>query len=439
MAPLLRDGYNVVTWDPRGEWSSGGVLQIDHPDFEGKDMQAIISFIAAQPEAELDPGYLDPRIGMVGASYGGGIQLVTAAIDKRVDAIVPTIAWHNLNDSLDKAGAPKTSWGALLTLALLGTGARVNPQIYSAVFTALFTGQLPQNDQDFLSARSPLGLLDKITAPTLFFQGTVDTLFGLQEANDNAIALIQNGVPTKVVWYCGGHGACITGAPDGQLMERDTLSWLDRYVKGDLTVNTGPQFEWVDQRGDEYSSITYPVPPAGQRLEATSAGGKLPLVLLLGGSGPNWRAFSAGPINGLLGFLSGAYATNAVSATATASQTTYLVGAPNLKFSYSGTGVSTHIYAQLVDNQTGLVIGNQVTPIAVNLDGKQHQVDIPMEMIAQTLRPGESVTLQIVASAVPYQAFWSSGSVNISNVELSLPSVDAAHVIPSSSSITTAA
>ena len=33
---------------------------------------------------------------MVGASYGGGIQLVTAAIDNRIDAIVPTIAWHAL-------------------------------------------------------------------------------------------------------------------------------------------------------------------------------------------------------------------------------------------------------------------------------------------------------------------------------------------------------
>ena len=53
----------------------------------------------------------DPRIGMVGASYGGGIQLVTAAVDKRVDAIVPTIAWNNLNTSLYKSGAPKTQLG----------------------------------------------------------------------------------------------------------------------------------------------------------------------------------------------------------------------------------------------------------------------------------------------------------------------------------------
>ncbi len=108
----------MVTWDPRGEWSSGGQLEIDSPDFEAKDVSAIISWLATQPEAQLDPGVLDPRIGMVGASYGGGIQLVTAAVDHRIDAIVPTIAWHSLNTSLYKNEAFKSSWGTLLTVAL---------------------------------------------------------------------------------------------------------------------------------------------------------------------------------------------------------------------------------------------------------------------------------------------------------------------------------
>jgi hypothetical protein len=28
---LRQAGYNVVTWDPRGEWNSGGTLEVDHP------------------------------------------------------------------------------------------------------------------------------------------------------------------------------------------------------------------------------------------------------------------------------------------------------------------------------------------------------------------------------------------------------------------------
>ena len=50
---------------------------IDHPKFEARDTQALIDYIADQPEAKLDaPG--DPRVGMSGSSYGGGIQLLTA-------------------------------------------------------------------------------------------------------------------------------------------------------------------------------------------------------------------------------------------------------------------------------------------------------------------------------------------------------------------------
>ncbi|MGV0718588.1 CocE/NonD family hydrolase [Mycolicibacterium sp. XJ662] len=424
MGMLLRAGYNVVTWDPRGEWSSGGRVEIDHPDYEGQDMVALISWISQQPEALLDaPG--DPRIGMVGASYGGGIQLVTSAIDDRVDAIVPTIAWHNLNSALYKNGATKSSWGVILPVALLFTGARVNPRIYSVVAVGLITGQLPQVDQNFLEERSISQLIDDVTAPTLLVQGTVDTLFTLQEAHDNAMVLIGNGVPTKVVWYCGGHGACITSHNNGEVIERATLDWLDHYVKG-LPVSTGPQFEWVDQHGQNFASDTYPVKPATPLTVSSAAGGTLPLLPLLGGSGPNFSALRAGPLGTLMGILSGAKAINAVNmSTTAAATTTYIVGAPELEFTYSGTGYTRHVFAQLVDDATGLVIGNQVTPIPVMLDGKTHTVKVPLEPVAHTLAPGQTVTVQIVASAITYQTPWTLGEVRISNLTLTLPTADA--------------
>ena len=429
MGTLLKSGYNVVTWDPRGEWRSGGILQIDHPEFEGKDMQAIISWVAQQPEAAFDFGSTtDPLIGMVGASYGGGIQLVTAAIDPRVDAIVPTIAWNNINTALAKNGAPKTSWGLLLGAALLLTGSRSNPQIYTALISTLLTGEVSQRNRLFLDERGPDYLLDQITAPTLLIQGTVDTLFTLQEAHDNAIALIANGVETKVVWYCGGHGGCISSVNDGEVIDRATLAWLDKYVKG-LPVPTGPQFEWVDQHGQNFTSDTYPVKPGTAVTVESCEGGTLPLRLLLGGSGPNFRALGAGLIPALLGILSGAEASNAVELTTEeAETTTYIVGAPKLTFTYSGTGASSHVYAQLVDNTTRLVLGNQVTPIPVTLDGATHEAVVDLEPVAHTLAPGETLTLQIVASAVTYQALWSSGKLNVSNIKLTLPTADAAEI-----------
>jgi ABC-2 type transport system ATP-binding protein len=439
MAPLLRKGYNVVTWDPRGEWSSGGQLQIDSPDFEGRDVSAIISWLSQQPEARLDaPG--DPRLGMVGASYGGGIQLVTAAIDQRVDAIVPTIAWHSLNTSLYKNEAFKSSLGTLLTAALVGTFARTNPQIYPAAIYGLLTSTLTPAQQELLAERGPGDLVNNITAPTLLIQGTVDTLFTLQEADENAMALIGNGVPTEVVWYCGGHGACISSTNNGEVIERATLQWLDRYVNGDLSVSTGPQFEWVDQHGRQFSSDVYPVKQGPQLVASSDAGGVLPLLPFLGGPGPQFRAFEAGLIGGLLGILSGAKAINAVNLTVpAATTTTYIVGAPQLTFTYSGTGVARHVYAQLVDDTTGLVLGNLVTPVPVILDGQTHTVTIPMEMVAHTLRPGETVTLQLVASAVPYQTIWSWGTLNVSSMQLALPTADAAAISSPSEVETTSA
>ena len=419
---LRSAGYNVVTWDPRGEWNSGGQLEINSPDFEAHDVSAIISWLATQPEVHMDEGVLDPRIGMVGASYGGGIQLVAAAVDDRIDAIVPTIAWHSLTTSLYKNQAFKSSWGTLLTVALLGTLARPNPRLYPAAIIGDLTGLVSEADQDLLEDRGPGDLVDKITAPTLLIQGTVDTLFTLQEAHENAMALIGNHVPTKVVWFCGGHGACVSSTNDGTMVVGATLNWLDRWVKGDENVVTGPQFEWVDQHGTKYTSATYPVPQGVPVVASTGTGGVLPLVPLLGGSGPQLGVLGVGPIGALLGLPSGARAINALNLTTPKSTTTtYVVGAPKLTFTYSGIGTSRHVYAQLVDDTTGLVLGNLVTPISVTLDGKSHDVTVDLEQVAQTLRPGETVTLQLVASAVPYETANSLGVLNVSSMTLVLP------------------
>jgi pimeloyl-ACP methyl ester carboxylesterase len=120
----LRDaGFNVLTWDPRGFGGSGGMAEFDAPDFEARDMRALIDAIASAPEALLDgPG--DPRVGMAGSSYGGAIQYVTAAIDQRVDAIVPDIAWHSLVTSFAKENAFKAGWllGVCANGEILGLG-----------------------------------------------------------------------------------------------------------------------------------------------------------------------------------------------------------------------------------------------------------------------------------------------------------------------------
>ena len=77
-------------------------------------------------------------------------------------------------------------------------------------------------------------------------------------------------------------------------------------------------------------------------------------------------------------------------------------------------------FAQLVDNTTGLVIGNQVTPVALTLDGRTHTLTVPLESIAFTFERGRNVTAQIVATTVAYGTPRLGGKVTM-QATVSLP------------------
>jgi ABC-2 type transport system ATP-binding protein len=437
LVPLRNDGYNVVTWDPRGEFASGGVLQLDSPEFEARDVSAIIDWVVTQPATGFPPGSTDPLIGMVGGSYGGGIQWVTAARDPRVDAIVPVISWNTLNSSLYPTQAFKTAWSVLLLAALVEVGARINPELYSSVLTGSLLGVLTPSAQDLLTRSGPGALVSNITVPTFLIQGTADGLFPLQQSIDNARLLERAGVTTKMLWVCGGHGVCLDRINPGQegLIVNSTLAWLDRYVKGDITIDTGRKFEWVDQTGQFYSSDKMPFETDfnGGDITTNSAGGFLPILPIVGGSGP--QDLTGFPLPAgttpleetLLSFAIGSPAANAVNLTVSPSVGTQIVGTPTLTLTYNGLGTSRHVYAQIVDNsrQTPVVLGGIVTPIPVTLDGRTHTVTVPLEAIAYTAPPGAELTLQVVSTATPYLNVLTFGGINISSMQLVLPTVGA--------------
>ncbi|WP_157681568.1 S15 peptidase family protein [Mycobacterium sp. JS623] len=418
-APLRAAGYNVVTWDPRGEFGSGGQLNLDSPDFEGRDVSAIIDTVATLPEAQLDrPG--DPRMGMIGGSLGGAIQLVTAATDHRIDAIVPAMTWHSLTTSLYPNDAFKTAYSALLVLGEVNIGANVIPQLYEGLLTGALTGTLTPAQLQLLASRTPQ--VESITAPTLLLQAAGDPLFGLAEAQTTAQVLAADGVPVKMVWFCGGHGVCLNpGDAGAALVQADTLAWLDRYVKGDPSVATGPAFEWVDQKGQSHSSSLLPSDPAfyGAPIVASGSGGTLPIVPLFGGSGPQPR--DVFPYS----LTEASAATPALNLTVTAPATTQIVGAPQLTMTYSGVGTSRHVFAQLIDNSTGLVIGDIATPVPVTLDGQTHTVTVALDEVAQTMSPGDTLTLQLVGSATAYENVTAVGLIHVSDMQLALPTVAA--------------
>jgi ABC-2 type transport system ATP-binding protein len=414
-------GYNVLTWDPRGFGASAGTAQVDFKDAEGKDTQELIEWVAAQPGVQLD-GPSDPRMGMVGGSYGGGIQFVTAAVDCRVDAIVPVIAWHSLQTSLFKNDTVKQGWAGLLTQA--SASASVDPVIPRAYQQGLDEGTVTPSDEQWFLARGPGDLVKQVKVPTLIVQGTVDTLFTLDEGVTNYLILRGNKVPVAMVWFCGGHGACYTDPGDKERATRAIIAWLGRYVKRDDSVRLGPRFDTIDQNGGRHTADDLPTPSG-----AVTASGSGTLQLTSGGgSGPATAPVATGDIvGGVADSIMPSKATNAVNVAVPFDKAALVLGPPKLELTYSGTVPAgkrpTRAFAQLVDDATGLVLGNQVTPVPLVLDGTKHDVTVPLEWVVYAAKPGASVTLQLVATTVAYAEPRLGGSVDFSSIDISLPVV----------------
>ena len=427
----LRDhGYNVLTWDPRGWGESTGTAQIDSVDFEARDVQQLLDWVATRPEAALDSDG-DPRSGMVGTSYGGGIQIVTAAIDCRVDAIVPIIAWNSLSTSLYKAQTPKSGWGNLLMLA--ANAARLDPIIRRVSESGLTTGVVDPADAEWMAARGPGDLVSDIAIPTLIIQGTIDTLFTLDEGVANYALLQSSGAPVAMLWFCGGHGVCLTDAGDSGRISEAAIGWLDRYVKNDESITPLTGFEFVDQDGASYSAAGFP--EADGTAITASGNGVLELVAN-GGAGPAVSDSGSTDLIDVVALsITPGRATNAVDVTISANIIipAIVVGAPHLSFTYSGTGESgerpTRVFAQLVDDKTGRVLGNQITPIEVILDGATHTVDVALETVAFRFDPRTTVTLQIVATTVAYVQPRLGGSIDFTDVVISLPVVTVKEIL----------
>jgi ABC-2 type transport system ATP-binding protein len=96
---LAERGYVVLTYSARGFGRSTGEIGLNDPQYEIADLSTLLDLLAARDEVELDADG-DPRVGVAGGSYGGGVALLGAAYDDRIDAIAPQITWNSLTAAL---------------------------------------------------------------------------------------------------------------------------------------------------------------------------------------------------------------------------------------------------------------------------------------------------------------------------------------------------
>ena len=110
----------------------------------------LISYLATLPQVVKDAPR-DPRVGVAGSSYGGGLALLLGANDKRVDAVGADITWNDLSQALfpsaagDQPGVFKKLWAGELFASASGRkgGAcgRFAPELCAAYQQAASTGE----------------------------------------------------------------------------------------------------------------------------------------------------------------------------------------------------------------------------------------------------------------------------------------------------------
>jgi ABC-2 type transport system ATP-binding protein len=305
---------------------SGCRIELDDPDWDGKAASQLIDFLGgghpAQDTTTVD--YVihdrvdhagvaqahDPRLGMIGGSYGGQIQFSAADVDRRLDTIVPQITWNDLSYSLapnntgfDRGvtynattaqGVEKYEWtqlffGVGIADGVAGTLSGQDPshvegqcpnfddQACKSVVSMDATGYPDAATLALARHASVSSYIKQITIPTFLAQGQVDTLFNLNESVATYEELRAQGTPVKMLWRSAGHsGGGLGGSednagnPEAAYASRAYLEWFDYYLRGvgdPPTLDFSYYRDWVPFPSDKDAapSVTtahsYPVAP----------------------------------------------------------------------------------------------------------------------------------------------------------------------------------
>ena len=295
---FVKQGYVVLAYTGLGFPNSGCKIYLDDPAYDGKAGKQMVSvlagtksYVAANGKAHrmryvAKEGKGDPRVGMIGGSYGGQIQYAVAMQDKRVDALIPIITWNDLSYSLapnntslargvtyNTPGVGKKQWVDLFFSVGITDGVQggsVDPSrnfppcpnfADDACPAAVRLNTLGYPDAGTLKLARHASVstyLKRVTAPTLVVQGQKDTLFNIQEAVATFRGLRAQGTPARMIWQSWGHSDS-SPAP-GELdfnakslrssyLGNRFLNWMNHYVKGNTKAPVGARFsyfrDWV--------------------------------------------------------------------------------------------------------------------------------------------------------------------------------------------------
>lgn len=398
------NGYLVVAFDSRGFGESEGVSDFNGPK-EVRDVAALLDWLAAHDRV-LTTGPDDPRVGMDGRSYGGGIQLNAAAFDDRIDAIIPRITWHDLVYAAAPQDVIKATWDAFIlgAGAPSGYGLRTgnptlsgpDPRLYEFVAEAAVRNEMPDDAHAYFRERSaPKTRLEEIRTPALLLQGWPDNLLSPNQAIWTFEGLREQGVEAALGLYPGGHDdtELAVGLPQHVQSRLDALSlaWLERHVKPgpskpipDVSYHVSATSEWRTAR-------EFP-PRQAERtaldLSTAAATEQTPLV--------NTAAPTSvrGPTGSLVAEPSADAPLSSVGFEFEATEPVELVGRPQLTLPVEPLASDAHLFAKLhhVTDATAPVIYEQVTAMDIETTSA---IDETLIAVEQDFAAGDCLRLTL--------------------------------------------
>jgi pimeloyl-ACP methyl ester carboxylesterase len=480
-------GYAVISVDQRGHGDSadGTRARIIDPALEIQDLRAILDWAYDNAETfnfrRQDGTGIDRdlAVGTLGVSYGGGFQMPLAALDGRIDAIVPNGTWNNLLYSLVPGDAVKLSYSGLLCTSAAASGT-VNTPVVEALCNQVGPGNVAASTvrtrSDLVAALdSPLTRPRQIAeaeidpffythsmrwfetqqaagapwgfgesaavlrrVPALFLQGNRDVLFNLTEAVANADYFRAAGSEVRVLSTEGGHmnplASQVEGTADcGTVNGVDAVkAWFDLWLKNRPSAAS-------DNLPAVCISVAATVPgsaggaPAGLELDSVPVGA-------LSGSGSLPATLASGTAT--VGELIGANPQFLSVATVPDESDWVLAGVPTLArievvrrpslltrapIAFVGTAIRR-------DGEV-IIVDEQLTPFVegVHTNNRSQQNDrIALPGVGERLEPGDEVGLVFVEADVQYAAVLSAQSfpnlLNVVNFALgtSIPAVGSA-------------
>jgi putative CocE/NonD family hydrolase len=297
---LAERGYAVVVQDVRGRFSSEGVF---YPFAnEGADGADSVAWAAAQP-------WSDGRVGILGASYFGATALLAAReAPSALRCIVPIITADDYHAGWAYQGGAfelgfMGTWGAgLAAMQFLRPDCPVSPDARGRLLAAIAdpratlayvpVAEMPGMSEpevapywaDWTAHRADTGYWQQwriadahatLSVPAfhiggwfdIFLAGTLRNFAGLTAAgNAPQKLLIGPWAHTNYDRYLGALEFGPTGAAAFAGVVGDINSWLDRYLREDTSVETGPAVRYFLMGANRWcSDETWP--PQAARTE----------------------------------------------------------------------------------------------------------------------------------------------------------------------------